>query len=132
MKAKYKKVMLIDDNELDLYINSRLISNYNLSHDIIEFMSAEEALEYLSEYANDETKLPDLIFLDIYMPRMDGFEFIDRFRQLDGIITEHCKICIVSSTVSDYDIYKTKIDKGIPLFTSKPITKEFIESLVQD
>lgn len=130
MDTKYKRVMLIDDNELDIYITSKIIINTKLAEIVMEYTSAEEALQYLIDNKEEPANLPSLIFLDIYMPLMDGFEFIDKFKGLEESVTATCKICVVSSTVSHYDIHKSKIDKGIPLFTSKPITKSFIESLV--
>lgn len=131
MTAKYKRVMIIDDNELDIYITNKLVTNNYLAEQVLEYTSAEEALEYLIGNRDQPENLPNLIFLDIYMPRMDGFEFIDKINELDDVIKSHCTICVVSSTVSHYDIHKVKIEKGIPLFTSKPITKDFIASLIE-
>ncbi|ESU27253.1 response regulator of ato, ornithine decarboxylase antizyme (sensor ATOS) [Flavobacterium limnosediminis JC2902] len=121
--------MVIDDNEFDCYITARLVSNTNLASEVLEFNSGEVALQYLVENQNDLTMLPELIFLDIYMPLMDGFDFINMFRLLPDEVTNHCEICIVSTTVDDFHIHKAKIDESIRLFTSKPITVEFLESL---
>lgn len=129
MATRFKKVMVIDDNEFDCYITARLIGNTNLATDVIEFNSAELALQYLVENQNDLNMLPELIFLDIYMPLMDGFDFINMFKLLPEEVTNYCELCIVSTTVDDYYIHKAKIDESIRLFTSKPITVEFLESL---
>lgn len=131
MTAKYKKIMIIDDNELDIYITNRLVINNFLAEEVMEYTSAEEALEFIIGNKDCPENLPSLIFLDIYMPRMDGFEFIDKLIEFDTKIMDQFTICIVSSTISNYDIQKAKIEKGIPLFTSKPITKEFIENLMK-
>jgi response regulator RpfG family c-di-GMP phosphodiesterase len=74
--------------------------------------------------------MPKLIFLDIYMPLMDGFQFIKQFKLLPAKVKDHCRICIVSSTVDDKYIYKAKVEEDIHLFTSKPITVEFIKSIL--
>ncbi|WP_035678163.1 response regulator [Flavobacterium limnosediminis] len=129
MATRFNKVMVIDDNEFDCYITARLVSNTNLASEVLEFNSGEVALQYLVENQNDLTMLPELIFLDIYMPLMDGFDFINMFRLLPDEVTNHCEICIVSTTVDDFHIHKAKIDESIRLFTSKPITVEFLESL---
>ena len=129
MPPKFQRVMIIDDNEFDSYITSKLILNSNLSAYVLEYNSAEAALLYFEENQNNLEKLPQLIFLDIYMPLMDGFEFIQKFKELSSDINEYCKICMVSTTVSDYYIHKAKIDESIMLFTSKPITVEFIETI---
>lgn len=129
MTKRLKSIMIIDDNEFDCYITSKLINSYDDTIDIMEFNSSVTALQYLQEFQNDTKKLPNLIFLDIYMPLMDGFEFIEHFNQFSKVLTDYTKICIVSSTIDDYYINKAKLDANV-LFTSKPISKEFIASLI--
>jgi CheY-like chemotaxis protein len=80
MQSDIKKVMLIDDNEIDLKINSKLISLSNLFQEIIICQSGEEALDYLNRYRDDDDKLPNFILLDIQMPEMDGFEFLEQYK----------------------------------------------------
>ena len=94
----------------------------------MEFNSSVTAIQYLEEFQNVTAKLPDLIFLDIYMPLLDGFAFIEKFNSLSDTLKNHTKICILSTTVDDLYIHKAKIDESV-LFSSKPITKEFIASI---
>lgn len=129
METKYSKVMIIDDNEFDIYLTSKMITKNNISSEVIEFNSPILALEYLTSHKNDLNQIPQLIFVDIYMPRMNGFEFIDKLKELGNTIAQNCKICIVSSSVDDYYKDKTKIDNENVLLTSKPITKDFIQSI---
>ena len=128
MNPKFKKIMIVDDNEFDSYITTRLIQNSNLATEVIEFNSAKLALEFLAENQNNIKMLPDVILLDIYMPLMDGFEFIEKFKGLSPEANSYCTICVVSTTVNDYYIHKAKIDENIR-FTSKPITTEFLSNL---
>ena len=80
MKAKVKKVMIVDDNEFDCYITSKIVTNFDENIDIMEFNSSITAIQYLEEFQNVTAKLPDLILLDIYMPVLDGFEFIEKYQ----------------------------------------------------
>ncbi|MCK6607201.1 MAG: response regulator [Flavobacterium sp.] len=128
MKAKVKKVMIVDDNEFDCYITSKIVTNFDENIDIMEFNSSITAIQYLEEFQNVTAKLPDLILLDIYMPVLDGFEFIEKFNSLSDTLKKHTKICILSTTVDDLYIHKAKVDESV-LFSSKPITKEFVESI---
>ena len=128
MNTKFKKIMIVDDNEFDCYITSKIINNVEATVDIMEFNSSLTAIGYLEEFQNSIDKLPDLIFLDIYMPILDGFDFIEKFNELSNIIKEHTKICILSTTVDDLYIHKARVNESI-LFTSKPITKEFLQSI---
>jgi len=128
MNQKFKKIMIVDDNEFDCYITSKLIASFDSSIDIMEFNSSVTAIQYLEEYQDDLEKLPKLIFLDIYMPILDGFEFIEKFKTLSENIKKYTKICILSTTVDDFHIHKAKENENV-YFTSKPITMEFIQSI---
>ncbi|MBQ0788267.1 MAG: response regulator [Oceanihabitans sp.] len=125
-----KNIMIIDDNEFDMYITSHLILSNHLADEVLEFDSGQLALNYLELNKDNILQLPSLIFLDIYMPLMNGFQFIEQFKRLPAIVKNYCKICIVSSTVDDQYIYKAKIEEGINLFTSKPITVDYIKSIL--
>jgi CheY-like chemotaxis protein len=121
--------MIVDDNEFDCYITSKIINNVDEKIDIMEFNSSLTAIQYLEEFQNSPEKLPDLIFLDIYMPLLDGFGFIDKFNQFSEVIKTHTKICILSTTVDDLYINKAKLNSSI-LYSSKPITNEFFQSII--
>ncbi|WP_264548082.1 response regulator [Flavobacterium sp. N2820] len=128
MLQNIKKIMIVDDNEFDCYITSKLIMSHDDSIEIMEFNSSLTAIQYLEEYQDDLEKLPKLIFLDIYMPILDGFEFIEKFNTLSDTVKSFTKICVLSTTVDDFYIHKAKENENI-FFTSKPITMEFIQSL---
>lgn len=128
MNQSYKKIMIVDDSEFDCYIASKLLLNYDATFDIMEFNSSVTAIKYLEEYQNQLDKLPSLILLDIYMPIIDGFEFIEKFNGLSTLLQTHTKICILSTTVDDYHIQRVK-ESGNLYFSSKPIRIEFIDSI---
>ena len=65
IKSKFKRVMLIDDNTIDLYITARLITKYNFGEEITQYNSAKKALEFLEENQSNVHKLPQIIFVDI-------------------------------------------------------------------
>jgi CheY-like chemotaxis protein len=129
MIKKINKIMIVDDNEFDCYITSKIINNVDEKIDIMEFNSSLTAIQYLEEFQNSPEKLPDLIFLDIYMPLLDGFGFIDKFNQFSEVIKTHTKICILSTTVDDLYINKAKLNSSI-LYSGKPITNEFFQSII--
>lgn len=120
--------MIVDDNEFDCYFTSKIITNFDESVDIMEFNFRNGYSIFVEEFQNVTAKLPDLIFLDIYMLLLDGFAFIEKFNSLSDTLKNHTKICILSTTVDDLYIHKAKIDESV-LFSSKPITKEFIASI---
>jgi CheY-like chemotaxis protein len=126
---KIEKIMIVDDNEFDCYITSKIINNLDESIDIMEFNSSLTAIQFLEEFQNSPEKLPNLIFLDIYMPIIDGFGFVEKFNTFSDVIKAHTKICILSTTVDDLYINKAKLNSSI-LYSSKPITNEFFQSII--
>lgn len=130
IQPAFEKVMIIDDNELDLYIAAKLITNNNFSKYVLEHSSASAALEYLAENQENTDVLPQIIFVDIYMPLMDGFEFLENYKLLSPTLTDHCKIIMVSSTIDDRDIFRAKQDQSISLFAVKPITKSVFDDIL--
>lgn len=121
--------MIVDDNKVDIFITTKLLSNSFLAKEILQYTSAEEGLEFLKKNIDKRENLPELIFLDLNMPKMDGFEFIERFNELDKSLIENCKICIVSSSICSYDLHKAKTLREVSEITNKPISFDFIQKL---
>lgn len=129
MNAKYKKIMIIDDNEVDNYIVKVLLKNNNIADEILEFDNGIKALEYLEINKDNQNNLPEIILLDIYMPIIDGFQFMDMLKKIDSSFIDHCKICIISSSIDNNDILKSKLNNSIFTYVTKPISNEFLLSL---
>jgi len=129
MNAKFKSAMVIDDNQIDLYIASRVISKTKFADNILTYTSAADALQYLKEHENRPMALPEILFVDIYMPGMSGFEFMQAFAKLPEAIKKRCQAYIVSSTIDENDIERTKRDPNIMGFQEKPINNEFLDRI---
>src|SRR5438067_1599134 len=100
MTPRYKHVLLIDDNEIDVLVNRKILENEMFAGEISSHSSATDALKMLQ---NSNGNLPDLIFLDIMMPVMDGFAFLDEFAKLPDAVTKQCKIVMLSTSESFKD-----------------------------
>jgi CheY-like chemotaxis protein len=126
---KFETVMIIDDNNIDLYVITRLLKNYNFATNIISFTNAEKALNYLIENQSFKSALPQVIFVDIFMPIMSGFEFIEAYENLPLLIKSNCRVFFISSTIDKNEINRVQVNKNIKAFHSKPLTKLFFKSI---
>jgi CheY-like chemotaxis protein len=129
IQPKFEKVMIIDDNNIDLYITKRLIIKNNFGKEVLEYNAAAEALKYLQDNQDNIPILPLIIFIDIYMPEMSGFEFLEAYDKLPITLKKYCKVFIISSTIDENDIERSRLDKNLTAFQVKPITKEFLDSI---
>lgn len=134
---KFNKVLLIDDSQAVNRINKVLLSELNVFNEIIDFTDAKEAFDYIDETSDrDDEDLPDIIFLDLVMPEMDGFAFLDEYIELESIIKSDFKplIVIVSDHLEFNNFDKTKRYKsyGVVEHLRKPIDTEDIEELLED
>ncbi|WP_276504867.1 response regulator [Terrimonas pollutisoli] len=129
-------ILLIDDNVDDNYFHSRVIRNANAAQHIKTTETGEEALEYfeLGKRAPGQYPLPDLIFLDINMPGMNGFDLLEKIKE-EKIITEDRPVIIVMLTSSlnpgDEKMATEKYSNEIKAFQNKPLTQEVLNELIE-
>lgn len=122
-------VMLVDDNDTDNFINKRIIELTSFAYRIEIKNSGKSALEYLNSVKDDEENLPDLIFLDINMPIVDGFVFLYEFESFPEAIKKKCKIVILSSSDNKRDIDKIVNNDYVIKFITKPLTEEALDNV---
>ena len=132
LQPKFETVMIIDDNSIDLYVCSRIITKNNFGIKVLEYSVATEALKYLQKNQDNLSELPQIIFIDIYMPEMSGFEFMEEYDKLSPTLKSCCKVYIISSTIDDNDIARSHNDSNIVSFQVKPISKEFLDRIIAE
>jgi CheY-like chemotaxis protein len=118
---KARQVMLIDDSAIDLKIHSKILSIHYEGLHIITCLSGQEALLTLKKHKNLPDQLPDLILLDIQMPDMDGFDFLEKFKKLPAVIVEKCAIVMLSSTLDFGDIIRAEANLHVIKLLKKPL-----------
>ena len=125
------KIVLIDDDPINNFLNKSIISEL-VSTDITveDFLNPEDALEVLINQRNKDPKLlPDFIFLDINMPEMTGFEFLDLYIK-NNLEKEHTQVFILSSSLDPNDIQISKSYTIVKDFISKPLDAERIKKII--
>lgn len=116
MLSKIKSVILIDNNDIDVFVNQKILENHGII-DITTFKNGSSALVYLKE---TQTKY-HLILIDIYLPVIDGFEFIEMFNEL-GLDKIHGEIYLLTASVNPID--KEKANQKQTKYIEKPLTVE--------
>ena len=133
MKA-LNTILLIDDDETTNYLNRRLLSRMNVAPDIRVVTNGEQALEYLTKAYRglDDHPYPDLIFVDIKMYVMDGFEFLEKYQQLPEAQKQQSVMLMLTSSASFYDLEKLKAFPDVRQHVSKPLTEGDVRELVRE
>lgn len=122
-------VMLVDDNDTDNFISRRIIEITQFASDVIIKNSGKSALEYLEDNKLSPQSLPDLIFLDINMPIVDGFVFLYEFEKFEEKIKDKCKVIILSSSDNKRDIDKIVNNDHVIKFITKPLTENALDDV---
>ncbi|CAM2962263.1 response regulator [Flavobacterium frigoris] len=122
---KNKTTYIIDDDKLSIKLMSMLISKNKFCQEIISFHNSQEALNELRKNCNDSSSLPDVILLDLNMPLLDGWQFLDEFVQLP--IKKEISIFIVTSSIDPSDIEMVKKYAIVKNYIMKPITAQKLE-----
>ncbi len=129
---KISLVSIIDDDIVFQYSTKKRLESSEVVEDIIQFYDGEEAIDYFLENKNNEAKTPDLVFLDLEMPYLDGWQFLDKFTA-NEFKKELITIYLCSSSNSQSDLDKVEAYPKLQGYLIKPIsTDKFTETLEEE
>lgn len=125
----YKNILLIDDNAVDNFINSTFIKKCELGKTINIFQSPLAALAFLKSGEKHLEEIPGLIFIDIDIPELNGFEFLNEFSTLSNSIKQAFKIIMLTASSDSKNVHKASNNPLVSRFIIKPLTSNFLLSL---
>jgi len=128
MSTENLNFIVIDDSKLDCFIAEKIIKNTGRCENIQTFQLATEALNVIKQ-GNSK---PTIMFVDIQMPMMNGFEFVEAFEALDDSIKSKYTIYMLSSSINENDIAKVKGYASVKRFLNKPLTNTAITSVLEE
>lgn len=130
MLAPFPHFIIIDDSQLDCFIGEKIIQNSGTLSSIRSYTQAAEALEIIRDSEAKAADAITIIILDIQMPVMGGFQFVEAFEKLPEVIQSNYAIFMFSSSINENDKNRMENHPCIRKFYVKPISKEVVASLV--
>jgi CheY-like chemotaxis protein len=125
-EPKFKEVHIVDDNNVDTYISQHLIEELGLASRVSISTNGAEALSYLQSLGENQ---PEIILLDVRMPIMGGFEFLELYSAFVDHMPNKPTIYMLTSSSDPFDVDKAKSFPMVKKYFSKPLSPEILETL---
>lgn len=126
-----KTLTIVDDDDIFVFLTTKIIEQTNLVDLIKVFGNGLDAINFLKENKNNVDALPDIILLDLNMPIMNGWQFLEEYNKLNPTIGKKITIYICSSSISPDDITRAKTISEVSDYIIKPITKDKLIDLIK-
>ena len=122
-------VLIIDDSKMDRFISETVIEKTSFARHVVSYSTVADGLNYLQSLISAPEKLPQVIFLDVNLPAMDGFDFLDNFLKLSEDVQKRCTVFMVSATSSVANLERIKEYPVVRKFFNKPLTPEILKDV---
>jgi CheY-like chemotaxis protein len=127
-----KSIYIIDDDKLFVFLTKKSIEETVGGTEIREFGNGQAAIEYIKGIVDKPDLLPDIIFLDLSMPIMDGWEFLKEYIMLEPEMKKNVRLYIFSSSISPHDIERANTIGSVKDFIIKPLSKDRFREMLKD
>ena len=124
-------ICIIDDDMVSQFVLSKIIQKNTIDKTIITFLDGQDAIDFLTANAKNTDKIPDLIFLDNFMPIVDGWEFLEQYKKIKSSIAKKTSIYMISSSVDPSDFDKASKIVEVEACISKPPSAEEVNKIIE-
>lgn len=124
-----KTVWLIDDDELSNFLNEAILNTQQFAQSIVTFTSIDDALNSLNLTVRQEMDFPDVILLDMEMPGLDGWDFLEKFSEVPKEVKGKCRLFMLSSSLSEADGSRARQHEDVCNFIVKPLTIKEVKAI---
>ncbi len=128
--AKLSEILLVDDDEADNFLHARVIRRFGCTERVTTFQDSELALAYLATEVDGGVPVPDLIFLDINMPKIDGWNFLSRYEKLD--VPKSIVIVMLTASLNPDDAQRAEGLGHLTDFLNKPLTPQRLREILEE
>lgn len=130
--SNIKSICIIDDDEIYQFLIKKQVAVQNLADKVFVFPNGQEAIQYFQKTIANKGELPDIVFLDVNMPIMDGWEFLDEYEKIADQFHKEVKLYMISSSLNESDINRAQKIAQVEEYLVKPISGEKLVSLLQN
>tara|TARA_R110002050_G_scaffold67407_1_gene145863 strand:+ start:1414 stop:1839 length:426 start_codon:yes stop_codon:yes gene_type:complete len=131
-KTKLNTILLIDDDNATNFLHKFVINKTACTENIVVVENGQEALEYLQSKENKPTPQPNIIFLDINMPIMNGWKFLEEYEKLNTNKKDDIILIMLTTSLNPDDLKKAQSFSAVKGYRNKPLTVEIIEEIVEE
>jgi len=127
----FNVVLIVDDDDISQFLLQSKLERHSFARKYHTFGSAKEALQFFEDHKDKPDELPDLVFLDINMPEMDSWEFLEKYETIISSLSKEGRICILTSSVFERDVKRAKSNPLIDEYLVKPVKDATLHELVE-
>lgn len=127
-----KKILLIDDSEPDNFLHAYLLKKSGKVQEIVTVLNVEQALDFLKETMGEKVEMPEAILLDINMPRLNGWEFLDIILKSEEFKGVQTKVYMLTTSLNPDDENKALNVYKLDGYLNKPLTLDHINQIIDE
>lgn len=127
----FKSILLIDDDDATNYLHKFYINEWDITEKVYVAINGKEAIEFLRNNKDFHQEKPSLILLDINMPVMNGFEFLEEYAKLEESMKASTVVVMLTTSLHPRDVERADLFPELKAYINKPLTKEEIVGIVE-